>query len=74
MTDATVRISDGPLPRGQRVYLVGQDTELAGLLNDLWWPGSMEVTVFPRGKPALERILLDPPDLLILEQRLPDTT
>ncbi|MGE4553226.1 MAG: diguanylate cyclase, partial [Desulfovibrionaceae bacterium] len=42
--------------------------------NDLWWPGSMEVTVFPRGKPALERILLDPPDLLILEQRLPDTT
>ena len=70
----SVRVSDCPFPRTQTVYLMSPDLELAELLMDLWWPGCMEIVAFDRGRRAVERFLQEPPDLLVVDNRLPDMT
>ena len=72
MQDA--RISECYFPVQQRVFIISGDRELPAMLNELWWPGCMDFTVFVRGKDAIETLFQDPPDLLIVDNRLPDMT
>lgn len=68
------RVSECFFPVTQRVFIISGDRELAPMLRELWWPGCMEFTEFPRGKDAIETLFQDPPDLLIVDNRLPDMT
>ncbi len=69
-----VRVSDCHFPHQQRVFVISGDVQLPVMLQELWWPGCMEFTVFLRGKDAIEALFQDPPDLLIVDNRLPDMT
>ncbi|MBU1248628.1 MAG: diguanylate cyclase [Proteobacteria bacterium] len=72
MQDA--RISECFFPVQQRVFIISGDLELPAMLRELWWPGCMDFTVFVRGKDAIETIFQYPPDMLIVDNRLPDMT
>ncbi|WP_449242650.1 diguanylate cyclase domain-containing protein [Desulfovibrio sp.] len=58
--------------RGQQAFLLSPDSELAELLTGLWPPECMRFTVFERGRRAIEHLFNDPPDLLVVDERLPD--
>ena len=62
------------LPR--RVFLLSEDRELARTLAGLWpVEGQIAgpvVSVFARGRSALEAIFEQPPDLLLVDGRLAD--
>ncbi len=59
-------------PGKQRVFLLTPDEGLAALLRGLWAPDCMEFLVFDRGRRAIEHLFNDPPDLLIVDNRLDD--
>ena len=59
-------------PRRQRAFLLSPDPELAARLTALWPGGEVEWTVFERGRRAMEVIFNEPPDLLVVDNRLPD--
>ncbi len=59
-------------PRTQRAFLLSPDPELAARLTALWPGGEVEWTVFERGRRAMEVIFNEPPDLLVVDNRLPD--
>lgn len=62
----------GPFPRRQRAFLLSPDPELADLLRRSWPGEVMAFTVFERGRVAIERLFTDPPDLLVVDNRLED--
>lgn len=68
------RVSDCYFSRTQRVFIISGDLQLPAMLGELWWTGCMEFTVFARGKDAIEVLFQDPPDLLVVDNRLPDMT
>lgn len=59
-------------PRTQRAFLLTPDPELAALFQGLWPGGEVEWTVFERGRRAMEVIFNEPPDLLVVDNRLED--
>ena len=59
-------------PRTQRAFLLTPDPELAALFQSLWPGGEVEWTVFERGRRAMEVIFNEPPDLLVVDNRLED--
>jgi GGDEF domain-containing protein len=60
------------LSRPLRICLLMQDAELADSCQRLWPDDTITWTVFPSGRLALERILSEPPDMVIAEQFLPE--
>jgi len=59
-------------PRQQRGILLTPDPELAELFQSLWDPAEVEWTVIGRGLRAMEVIFNEPPDLLVVDNRLAD--
>jgi diguanylate cyclase (GGDEF)-like protein len=53
-------------------FIISEDVPLQELLQGLWEPGAVTWTVFARGGGAVEFIFNQPPDLLIIDQRVSD--
>jgi GGDEF domain-containing protein len=58
--------------RQQRAMLLSPDPELAELFCGLWDPREVEWTVIREGRRAMEAIFNEPPDLLVVDNRLAD--
>ncbi len=52
--------------------MISPDLELVETLKSLWSDEWMEFTVFERGRSAIELLFNEPPDLLIVDNRLED--
>jgi len=59
-------------PRQQRGILLSPDPELATLFQGLWEPLELEWTVITQGRRAMEIIFNEPPDILVVDNRLED--
>lgn len=59
-------------PRQQRGILLSPDPELARMFKELWAPSDVEWTVIPQGRRAMEVIFNEPPDILVVDNRLED--
>ena len=57
---------------GKNFFLVTADPKLEGSLRALWPEDEVKWTSFGRGTSALEFLLSEPPDLLVVDERLPD--
>ena len=53
-------------------FLVTADPKLEGSLRALWPEDEVKWTCFGRGTSALEFLFSDPPDLLVVDEQLPD--
>ena len=62
----------GLFQRQQRGMLLTPDAELGALFKRLWDPLEVEWTIFSRGRRAMEAIFNEPPDLLVVDNRLED--
>jgi diguanylate cyclase (GGDEF)-like protein len=60
------------MKEGTHFFLVTADPALEGCLRTLWPEGEVKWTCFGRGTSALEFLFSDPPDLLVVDDRLPD--
>jgi len=58
--------------RKQIGFLLSPDASLAEMLQKLWSPDVLEFTVFDQGGKAIEHLFNDPPDLLVVDNRLSD--
>ncbi|OIO00882.1 MAG: diguanylate cyclase response regulator [Desulfovibrionaceae bacterium CG1_02_65_16] len=58
--------------RQQRAMLLTPDPELGALFKRLWPPLEVEWTIIARGRRAMEAIFNEPPDILVVDNRLPD--
>lgn len=65
-------MSDSLFSRRQRAFVLSSDPELARLFRSLWPEEFMEITVFEYGRGAVEHLFNEPPDLLIVDNRLSD--
>ncbi len=65
-------MAETPFARRQNAFLLSPDPELARLLAGLWPEDQLRFTVFERGRAAIERLFNDPPDLLVVDDRLTD--
>lgn len=59
-------------PRRLRAMLLSPDPELAELLRSLWGQEELDWSVYGHGRRAMEAIFNEPPDLLVVDNRLPD--
>ncbi len=59
-------------PRQQRGILLSPDPELAALFKSLWDAKDVEWTVIGQGRRAMEVIFNEPPDILVVDNRLED--
>lgn len=57
---------------GKHFFLVTADSALEGALRALWPEEEVRWTSFERGTSALEFLFSNPPDLLVVDERLPD--
>jgi diguanylate cyclase (GGDEF)-like protein len=58
--------------RPQRIMLLTPDPGLRSMLLSLWGPEEVEWTHYEHGRGAIEHLFTDPPDLLIVDNDLPD--
>ncbi|BDQ35950.1 diguanylate cyclase response regulator [Pseudodesulfovibrio nedwellii] len=58
--------------RKQTGFLLTPDTALAEMLQKLWSSEVLEFTVFDQGGKAIEHLFNEPPDLLVVDNRLSD--
>ncbi|HKI81008.1 MAG TPA: response regulator, partial [Pseudodesulfovibrio sp.] len=58
--------------RKQTGFLLSPDKFLAEMLKKLWSPEVLEFRVFDKGVQAIELMFTDPPDLLVVDNRLSD--
>ncbi|KAB1440375.1 GGDEF domain-containing protein [Pseudodesulfovibrio senegalensis] len=58
--------------RKQRAFLLSDDSALRDMLLSMWSSDWIEFTVFERGRGAIEYLFNDPPDLLVVDNRLSD--
>lgn len=56
----------------RRIVLLSPDTAFRDMLAGLWPDGSVDIVHFPRGRGAIEYLYDSPPDLLIVDDELPD--
>lgn len=61
-----------PFSHKQRAFVISPDLELVETLKALWSDDWMEFTVFDRGRSAIELLFNEPPDLLVVDNRLED--
>jgi len=60
------------MKEGKHFFLVTADTKLEGSLRALWPEEEVKWTCFGRGTSALEFLFSEPPDLLVVDEQLPD--
>ena len=65
-------MEQGLFPRQQRGILLSPDPELAALFRSLWTASEMDWTVIEQGRRAMEIIFNEPPDILLVDNRLQD--
>lgn len=58
--------------RKQIAFLLSPDKSFARLLETLWSPDVLEFIVFENGASAIEHMFNEPPDLLVVDNRLTD--
>lgn len=58
--------------RKQTAFLLSPDKAFAAMLKSLWSPDVLEFTVFENGGKAIEHMFNEPPDLLVVDNRLTD--
>ena len=58
--------------RTQKIMILSSDPVLADLHAQAFAPEDIEVIALPRGRGAIEHLFNDPPDLLVVDQKLPD--
>jgi diguanylate cyclase (GGDEF)-like protein len=58
--------------RKQIAFLLSPDKGFADMLRTLWSPDVIEFTVFENGGKAIEHLFNEPPDLLVVDNRLAD--
>jgi len=61
-----------PFAHPQRVMCVTPDDGLAELMRSLWPAGQIELMRFSKGRAAIDNLFNDPPDMLIVDDRLAD--
>ncbi|MBN2139368.1 MAG: diguanylate cyclase [Desulfovibrionaceae bacterium] len=61
-----------PFARSQRTFVISPDRGLVDMLSGLWSPQDMEFTFFDKGRGAIEALFNEPPDLLVVDNRLED--
>lgn len=67
-------LEDSLFQHKQRAFLLSPDKAFAKLLQKLWSPDVLEFTVFENGGKAIEHMFNEPPDLLVVDNRLTDIT
>ncbi len=60
------------MKEGKHFFLVTADPDLEACCRGLWAEDEIKWTVFTRGVSALEYLFADPPDLLVVDEQLPD--
>ncbi|WP_043794977.1 GGDEF domain-containing protein [Solidesulfovibrio fructosivorans] len=68
-------MADTPLclfPRSQKIMLLSPDQELVALFGQAFSPDEVELLDRPCGRGAIEHLFNDPPDLLVVDQKLDD--
>lgn len=60
------------MKEGKHFFLVTADPKLEGSLRALWPEEEVKWTCFSRGTSALEFLFSEPPDLLVVDEQLPD--
>lgn len=60
------------MPEVKHFFLVTPDPALRASMWELWPEEEIRWTVFERGTAALEHLFSNPPDLLVVDERLPD--
>lgn len=68
----TKTLEDSLFQRKQTAFLLSPDRAFAEMLSSLWSPDVLEFTVFENGGKAIEHLFNEPPDLLIVDNRLTD--
>ncbi len=68
----TRTLEESLFQRKQTAFLLSPDKGFAELLRTLWSPDVIEFTVFENGGKAIEHLFNDPPDLLVVDNRLAD--
>ncbi|MEA4855568.1 diguanylate cyclase [Solidesulfovibrio sp.] len=59
-------------PRPQKIMLLSPEADLPALFARAFSPAEAEVTTLSCGRGAVELLFIDPPDLLVVDQKLPD--
>lgn len=65
-------LEDSLFQRKQTAFLLSPDKVLAETLQKLWSSEVLEFKVFEKGSGAIEHIFNEPPDLLVVDNRLDD--
>jgi diguanylate cyclase (GGDEF)-like protein len=68
-------MNDTPLcifPRTQKIMVLSSDTAFVELFHQAFSPAEVEVIALPHGRGAIEYLFNDPPDLLVVDQKLTD--
>ena len=65
-------LEDSLFQRKQTAFLLSPDKSLAEMLQKLWSPDVLEFRVFELGGGAIENMFNEPPDLLVVDNRLSD--
>ncbi len=65
-------LADSLFQRKQTAFLLSPDKSFAELLQKLWSPDVLAFRVFTHGGGAIEKIFNEPPDLLLVDNRLQD--
>ncbi|MBG0791053.1 MAG: diguanylate cyclase [Desulfovibrionaceae bacterium] len=68
----TRTLEDSLFNRKQTAFLLSPDKSFAEMLKGLWPPDVIEFTVFENGGRAIEHLFNEPPDLLVVDNRLAD--
>lgn len=68
----TKTLEESLFQRKQTGFLLSPDKHLAEMLQALWSPEVLEFRVFEHGSRAIEYIFNEPPDLLVVDNRLSD--
>ncbi len=65
-------LEDSLFQRKQIAFLLSPDKAFAEMLQKLWSPDVIEFKVFEHGGGAIEHLFNEPPDLLVVDNRLSD--
>jgi len=68
----TQTLEESLFQRKQTAFLLSPDKAFAEMLQKLWSPDVLEFTVFEKGGNAIEHMFNEPPDLLVVDNRLDD--
>ncbi len=72
--DDLIEEGEGLAGRAQVAIVLTPDEQFAALLKSLWSPEILRFVVYEQGRAAIDLLFTDPPDLLVVDNRLADIT